>query len=715
MSFKTIAKKYAEVCGLLPLTLTLEWNPETKKKQIPEDDPSARPKAHKGKYTDPKQWEQYIKSHHSCMALKMGEKYDEKHRLVMVDIDKHGKEGKKPGMLLMTQLFDQHNYESSSWTQETPTGGYHIFYKVTEDDFRKLSNSVGCGEYEIDVRAENGLAYVYPSEYGGPNGEKMEYKWMIAPWDKGAELELMPQFLIEQFAKKHKPITASDEKYDIETVKKLCEMVATDVWSADRLTWIRIGTSMKACNDSAECAQLFEEFSSLSTSNYTPGEPTRIWPSLDVSRASPGTLKYFARESNPEEYAKLFRYANNELLNDGFIDAADTLRVNTDFLMKRDDVLDEKRDGTTDQNKIKDALTQFVENRSPKILAIKSHMGSGKTHTTKQIISNLKTKRGRIGERGFETTEKEYSVLWITHRQSFANNLYNNFKDLDFYCYMEDEHKKMLHAQKRVICSFESLHLLVKDGRMKKYDLVVLDEIESLLAHFESPTMKTKRETFNQFVTYLNNSKKILALDADFGIRSYSFLQQHSQDIKIIMNECKNSNRRFVFNTQKEYFVQAMMNALHERKNIVLVSMSSTIAKQLHERLKMTQVIAELGYDPKKVLHCSTSDDKLKENLKDVETYWSECEYVAFTPSVDAGVDYSSVHFDKMFCVLSSQSTSYRGFMQMTGRVRHLKEQDILVTPFSHMFATTRKWKGKLWTKQSPLVVNGKSPAPARQ
>jgi len=68
--------------------------------------------------------------------------------------------------------------------------------------------------------------------------------------------------------------------------------------------------------------------------------------------------------------------------------------------------------------------------------------------------------------------------------------------------HLEKEHKPELYKHDRVICSFESLHLLIRDGAMQKFDLVVLDETESLLAHFESPTMKEKRETYNQFMIY---------------------------------------------------------------------------------------------------------------------------------------------------------------------------------------------------------------------
>jgi len=85
----------------------------------------------------------------------------------------------------------------------------------------------------------------------------------------------------------------------------------------------------------------------------------------------------------------------------------------------------------------------------------------------------------------------------------------------------------------------------------------------------------------------------------------------------------------------------------------------------------------------KYIIHTSRTDDKIKSYLEDVNKYWTplrssdlhgrtKYQVVLYSPCIESGVDVNVEHFDKIYGVLKSGSTtcSQRAFLQMIGRIR---------------------------------------------
>ena len=119
-----------------------------------------------------------------------------------------------------------------------------------------------------------------------------------------------------------------------------------------------------------------------------------------------------------------------------------------------------------------------------KCLAIKAAMGTGKTEIIKHVCASM---------------EDYPNILYVTHRRTLSNNLISRFSEYGFEMYMNDEIS--LTKAKRIICSIDSLPRLFEkknNGQVRtRFHLVILDEIESLLAHFTSPHIKLPRRTFD--------------------------------------------------------------------------------------------------------------------------------------------------------------------------------------------------------------------------
>lgn len=426
----------------------------------------------------------------------------------------------------------------------------------------------------------------------------------------------------------------------ISTIKRYLNLVEKSR-GAKYKSWLEIGMVLHNCNPTEKCFELWDEWSKESESYSSRDFNAYKWNSFRFGYYSIGTLKYLAKQDNPEKYMDV-EYSLEEPL-------FDSLKFESDYLLN------------TLNEKIKDKKS-FVSQHiidwatgKTKILSLKSTYDTGKTRIIYKIIKEF----------GFK------KVLFISYRQTLTNELYGSFKTLNVESYLDKAYES-----ERLICQIESLYKILPDYQfmdedllVPSYDLVIIDEIESVLNHFRSTTIDNKEKTFDLMKDIIYNSNKVLALDGDFHNRSYHYLKYFG-DVIVLQNTIKKNIKHFIFLNDRIDFESQIEIALIAKKNIVIVSMSSSIATYFQNKYKDQY---------KTVLHCAKSDDANKEMLKDVNEFWIKYELVIYSPSIESGVNMDREHFDQIFVILSSKSTSPRGLMQMMSRVRKVKDNNVLI------------------------------------
>jgi hypothetical protein len=103
-------------------------------------------------------------------------------------------------------------------------------------------------------------------------------------------------------------------------------------------------------------------------------------------------------------------------------------------------------------------------------------------------------------------------------------------------------------------------------------------------------------------------------------------------------------------------------------RNVVVVSMSVNAIEQLVNYLKDAGALDIQDA----MIYTSKTDDQNRKRLVNVEVEWLKYRLVAYSPTIEAGVDFSVPHFHSMYVYVCSKSTTPWGLMQMTGRVRNL-------------------------------------------
>jgi hypothetical protein len=292
-------------------------------------------------------------------------------------------------------------------------------------------------------------------------------------------------------------------------------------------------------------------------------------------------------------------------------------------------------------------------NKNGKVLMIKSKYGTGKTYCFKRLIEKYQYKR----------------ILFITYRQSLANSLSNELKEkYKFDNYLETPDVK---KSDRLIIQLDSIGKicgttdLYDPVKRKDYDLIVLDEIEGILNHVSF-------EKLNQPVIYshlsklVKNAPKVLCLDGDMHDRSFDFIDDITDEYKIIENTHQPNKKKYIFYSDLKAFDQSIEQDMKNGKKIVIVSMSKAETEKYYSYYKEKyNVIIHNGYERNKNI------------LQNVDEEWIKADILIYSPTVEAGIDFDLPHFDNCYGIINNKSTTFRAFSQMLNRVRQFSSNVI--------------------------------------
>lgn len=398
--------------------------------------------------------------------------------------------------------------------------------------------------------------------------------------------------------------------------------------------WIKVGYVIHNCNKDA-----FNIWNNWSKKGEKYEETVMMnkWKSFKKSFYGFTYLKYYAKKDNPEEFNKLIikDEINKELYK--------STHFEKEYLLEIDEKIKNK------SSIVSKNVCLWLENANIKTLCVKAPYDTGKTQMNHKILTEFNFKK----------------ILIVSYRQSLTSDLYGNFKKHNITSYLDG-----FENTDRIICQVDSLPKLVQDlydecTDIPKYDLIIIDESESVISQVFSDMIKDKIYLFDFFQGLLTNCTKILLLDGDFSNRSFEFIKDLGQSI-VIQNNYKKCDRKYIFTNDQSDFETKIDNDLKNKKNVIIVSMTSNMANEFYRKYEKTY---------KSVIHCSDSDDSIKKKLIDVNSYWNQFQLVIYTPTVLAGINFSKEHFDEMYVILSKQSISPRDLTQMMARCRKIKNK----------------------------------------
>lgn len=339
------------------------------------------------------------------------------------------------------------------------------------------------------------------------------------------------------------------------------------------------------------------------------------------------------------------------------------------------------------QKNVYDSTTMYEYELEP-TLVVKAQMKVGKTKQLKQHIDTH--------------FNNNCIIRFVTFRQTFSsyiNSLFNDFKSYsDIKGTITDEYKK-------VIIQVESLHRL----QIGNIDLLILDEVESVLSQLSSGLHKHFVASIATFVWLLTNAKYVICIDANVSNRTYNILTRFRKQSIFFHHNTYNkaSDDKYYITSNKTIWLNKLHDYLKLGKKIVIPTNSLSMAKTCAESIIKTMPHLNVKLFSSEL---KTSDKKMYFN--NVEKHWSLLDVLIYTPTCSAGISYELDTFDVIFGCFSNLSCDVETCRQMINRVRNIKSKEYYIlfqiSETGNLPTTTDEMHKFIYNKRLNLINNCK-------
>ena len=328
---------------------------------------------------------------------------------------------------------------------------------------------------------------------------------------------------------------------------------------------------------------------------------------------------------------------------------------------------------------------------------LQSNKGTGKTESLDNLMRNL---------------SDDTTVLFITYRRTLVAKYASENEKFGMISYLDKNTEQ--NRYKRFITCLDSLYKLNPcEIGFDSYDIIVIDELYSVLEHFDSNLMnKMKLNVMMVFEKHINNCKYLYGMDANIenklvintvrALRNPDKIIYHKnplvhnyEDYTFEFNETRRVQHIPADLTEDDVgkdiikleFIHKIIQDLKKGKKIYVASSTKTFVEELDYEIKQRQSTDELP-DFKVLVYTSQTDSETKDNqLKDVYQSWGEGDVrlVIASPTISAGISFNSIddirgfHKQYVYAKIGQGVASMHTLIQQMIRIRQLIDKHIVL------------------------------------
>jgi hypothetical protein len=319
--------------------------------------------------------------------------------------------------------------------------------------------------------------------------------------------------------------------------------------------------------------------------------------------------------------------------------------------------------------------SQFIGDNLPEKgnVLISGYCGSGKTRSIIDQLENII----RLDKQNGTSVYKNMRILILSPRIKFAINISSRF---GFDCYIDSHSKNfdLIMKSNKLVISMESLWRVEN----REFDLLIIDECESNLNCFNSPTMGTHlQNNIDAFHEILTSAKRFIFADAFLTNRSIQLCNNLNLKSTLLIHSAERQLRKCIEiemeknKGEKKYncdkFFQHIINLLKQNKKLFFVCSSKKRVRIFESWIK--EFLPELRYR----VYVGDGDD-YKKDFMNPNVCWTNYDLIICTSCLTIGVDFDvKDYFDCIVLYASAHGCIIRDTFQSLMRVRHIKDNTL--------------------------------------
>lgn len=339
------------------------------------------------------------------------------------------------------------------------------------------------------------------------------------------------------------------------------------------------------------------------------------------------------------------------------------------------------------------------------ITFIKSPKGSGKTYFLERyvqsFVSSYRSRDEYEADPDYKKKkffDKNKRVLLIGHRQSLIGEICNR---IGLHSYLDDKNisvNEVIKKKERYGVCLDSLWKVQQD----KYDLIIIDEVEQVLAHFLSETIGSKRyKTYELFSRLIRDAQQVILLDSDISWVTFNTLTsiieedqkaEKSKSVHIHINQHKAENQLITMYQYDGQLIEEIKNSIIQGKKVYISSNSKNRIKVLDKMLEDIEKSEGIKIPRMAITSDNSKTEEAQKFILNVKDEILKYQVILSSPSLGTGIDITFENnakmIDHVFGFYETQVNTHFDIDQQLSRVRHPKEISVFIVPNIYRFET---------------------------
>ena len=327
----------------------------------------------------------------------------------------------------------------------------------------------------------------------------------------------------------------------------------------------------------------------------------------------------------------------------------------------------------------------------PGLTFVKSPKGTGKTEALKALVEQVRKSHYLPN---VARADRCKSILLIGHRRALIEEACWKL-GLDYYLDNTDEGPSDFYG----VC-LDSLTGIKTSERLRKYDLVLVDESEQVLRHLSSDTIAKRpggaEGCFSSLDFFIRSAKAVVVLDADLSLlTAHGLKSMRRQDwehrCRIICNKppIDQTNKTLSLYQSQGHLVEDLRRSLLDGKKCFVTSnskkmiakLSKIIETEFRGKIKKLAITSDNSRDP----------DNL-DFLKHIQQRYLDIDVLLASPSLGTEIDISFPNKEQIVdCVYGffvATVNTHTDIDQQLARVRNPGSVKVWVSPQRFNFET---------------------------